>query len=321
MRVGAPASTMWPCGCRIFVEPQQGASYETLRAAAKGAEDAGFDAFFRSDHYLKMGGADGLPGPTDAWTTLAGLARDTTTHPARHARHVGHVPAPRTARDHRRPGRRDERRPRGARLGGRVVRGGARRLRDPLPIPRRAVRPPRRAAVGDRRAVDDAGGRDVQRARAPLRVHRQPGAAEAGASGPTRRSSSAAAARAVPRASRRRSPRSTTRRSSSPTTPGGLRARRRGVRGHRPRPRDAAAQRRGHGLLRDRRRAGRPSRGPRRLEGRATQGGRRLRDARRGRRAPRAVARRRRQVAYLQLLDPGDLDHIELLGSAVAPKL
>jgi F420-dependent oxidoreductase-like protein len=63
---------------RIFVEPQQGATYETLRAAARCAEDVGFDAFFRSDHYLKMGAGDGLPGPTDAWTTLAGLARDTT---------------------------------------------------------------------------------------------------------------------------------------------------------------------------------------------------------------------------------------------------
>jgi F420-dependent oxidoreductase-like protein len=63
---------------RIFVEPQQGASYEVLRAAACAAEDAAFDAFFRSDHYLKMGETDGLPGPTDAWTTLAGLARDTT---------------------------------------------------------------------------------------------------------------------------------------------------------------------------------------------------------------------------------------------------
>jgi F420-dependent oxidoreductase-like protein len=64
---------------RIFVEPQQGASYETLRAAARAAEDAGFDAFFRSDHYLEMGAGDGLPGPTDAWTTLAGLARDTSS--------------------------------------------------------------------------------------------------------------------------------------------------------------------------------------------------------------------------------------------------
>src|SRR3954463_14751675 len=40
-------------------------------------EEAGFGAFFRSDHYLAMTG-DGLPGPTDAWTTLAGLARETS---------------------------------------------------------------------------------------------------------------------------------------------------------------------------------------------------------------------------------------------------
>jgi F420-dependent oxidoreductase-like protein len=64
---------------RIFVEPQQGASYVTLRDAARCAEAAGFDAFFRSDHYLKMGTTDGLPGSTDAWTTLAGLARETST--------------------------------------------------------------------------------------------------------------------------------------------------------------------------------------------------------------------------------------------------
>jgi F420-dependent oxidoreductase-like protein len=63
---------------RIFTEPQQGASYATLLRAAKATEDCGFDAFFRSDHYLKMGEhVDGLPGPTDAWITLAGLARDT----------------------------------------------------------------------------------------------------------------------------------------------------------------------------------------------------------------------------------------------------
>ncbi|EDY46285.2 LLM class F420-dependent oxidoreductase [Streptomyces sp. SPB074] len=61
---------------RIFTEPQQGATYDTLLAAAKATEDLGFDAFFRSDHYLHMGG-DGLPGPTDAWITLAGLARET----------------------------------------------------------------------------------------------------------------------------------------------------------------------------------------------------------------------------------------------------
>ncbi|NUP32402.1 MAG: LLM class F420-dependent oxidoreductase [Streptomycetaceae bacterium] len=62
---------------RIFTEPQQGASYDTLLTVAKAAEDLGYDAFFRSDHYLHMGDADGLPGPTDAWITLAGLARET----------------------------------------------------------------------------------------------------------------------------------------------------------------------------------------------------------------------------------------------------
>ncbi len=62
---------------RIFTEPQQGASYDTLLTVAKATEDLGFDAFFRSDHYLRMGAADGLPGPTDAWITLAGLARET----------------------------------------------------------------------------------------------------------------------------------------------------------------------------------------------------------------------------------------------------
>ena len=62
---------------RIFTEPQQGATYDDLLAVARAAEDLGFDAFFRSDHYLHMSG-DGMPGPTDAWTTLAGLARDTS---------------------------------------------------------------------------------------------------------------------------------------------------------------------------------------------------------------------------------------------------
>ena len=62
---------------RIFTEPQQGASYDDLLAVACAAEDAGYDAFFRSDHYLLMGDGDGLPGPTDAWVTLAGLARET----------------------------------------------------------------------------------------------------------------------------------------------------------------------------------------------------------------------------------------------------
>src|SRR5690242_19666714 len=62
---------------RIFTEPQQGADYATLLLVAQATERLGFDAFFRSDHYLAIGGS-GLPGPTDAWITLAGLARETS---------------------------------------------------------------------------------------------------------------------------------------------------------------------------------------------------------------------------------------------------
>src|ERR1700683_2272834 len=61
---------------RIFVEPQQGASYGQQVRMAQAAESSGFDAFFRSDHFLAMGG-DGLPGPTDAWLTPGGIARET----------------------------------------------------------------------------------------------------------------------------------------------------------------------------------------------------------------------------------------------------
>ena len=63
---------------RIFTEPQEGADYQTLRIVALAAEELGFDAFFRSDHYLKTEDVSGLPGPTDAWATLAALAVETS---------------------------------------------------------------------------------------------------------------------------------------------------------------------------------------------------------------------------------------------------
>jgi F420-dependent oxidoreductase-like protein len=63
---------------RAFVEPQQGATYADQLAVAKAAEALGYSAFFRSDHYVAMSG-DGLPGPTDSWVTLAGIARETTS--------------------------------------------------------------------------------------------------------------------------------------------------------------------------------------------------------------------------------------------------
>ncbi len=64
---------------RIFVEPQQGASYRQQLAVAQLAEQLGFDGFFRSDHYLRMGAGDPLPGPTDTWVTLGAIARETST--------------------------------------------------------------------------------------------------------------------------------------------------------------------------------------------------------------------------------------------------
>lgn len=62
---------------RAFVEPQQGATYADQSAVARAAEDLGFDAFFRSDHFLAMSG-DGGPGPTDSWVTLGAIARETS---------------------------------------------------------------------------------------------------------------------------------------------------------------------------------------------------------------------------------------------------
>lgn len=63
---------------RVFLEPQQGATYSQQLAVAQRAESLGFSAFFRSDHYLAMK-VEGLPGPTDSWVTLAGIARETST--------------------------------------------------------------------------------------------------------------------------------------------------------------------------------------------------------------------------------------------------
>jgi F420-dependent oxidoreductase-like protein len=63
---------------RIFTEPQMGASYDDQLRVARAAEAAGYDAFFRSDHFLVMGDASGEPGPTDSWVTLGALARETS---------------------------------------------------------------------------------------------------------------------------------------------------------------------------------------------------------------------------------------------------
>ncbi|HWR85049.1 MAG TPA: LLM class F420-dependent oxidoreductase [Rhodoglobus sp.] len=63
---------------RIFTEPQNGATYDDQLALALTAERLGFDAYFRSDHFLSMRPDPGA-GPTDSWVTLAGLARETSS--------------------------------------------------------------------------------------------------------------------------------------------------------------------------------------------------------------------------------------------------
>lgn len=63
---------------RIFLEPQQGATYEQQLTIARLAEDLGFDAFFRSDHLMRLNEGDPGPGPTESWVTLGALARETS---------------------------------------------------------------------------------------------------------------------------------------------------------------------------------------------------------------------------------------------------
>ncbi len=62
---------------RVLLEPRYGASYAQILAMARAAEEAGFDAFFRSDHYLGIDPSDASYAPTDSWATLAGLAVQT----------------------------------------------------------------------------------------------------------------------------------------------------------------------------------------------------------------------------------------------------
>jgi F420-dependent oxidoreductase-like protein len=62
---------------RVLLEARHGATYEQTLALARTAEEAGFEAFFRSDHYLGVDRENPRFVPTDSWTTLAGLARET----------------------------------------------------------------------------------------------------------------------------------------------------------------------------------------------------------------------------------------------------
>ena len=142
---------------RIFIEPQQGASYEQLVTMAQAVEAAGFDAFFRSDHFLTMGG-DGLPGPTDAWVTLGAIARETerirlgTLVTSATFRLPGLL-AVQVAQVDAMSGGRVE-----LGLGAGWYDGRAHGLRRAVPAPGRALRAPRGAVRHRDRAVGHAGG-------------------------------------------------------------------------------------------------------------------------------------------------------------------
>jgi F420-dependent oxidoreductase-like protein len=62
---------------RVLMEPRHGGSYSDILTLALAVERAGFDAFFRSDHLMGVDPNDPEYKPTDSWTTLGGLARDT----------------------------------------------------------------------------------------------------------------------------------------------------------------------------------------------------------------------------------------------------
>ena len=107
---------------RIFTEPQQGATYDSCSRWRRPPRNSGSTRSSDPTTTCAMGRRPGLPGSTDAWITLAGLARETVHDPARHPGDPGDVPAAGPARDQRGPGRPDERRPGRARPRRRLVR-------------------------------------------------------------------------------------------------------------------------------------------------------------------------------------------------------
>ena len=168
---------------RIFVEPQQGATYDQLLRIARASEDLGFDAFFRSDHFLGMG-TDRAARPHRRVADPGRSGARDQHHPARHDDDLGDLPAPGAAGDPGRPGRPHERRPGRVRARCRVVRGRAHGLRHPVPRHPRALRHPRGAAGHHHRAVGDPSRRAVLARRQALHADRLTGAAQDRAEAP-----------------------------------------------------------------------------------------------------------------------------------------
>jgi alkanesulfonate monooxygenase SsuD/methylene tetrahydromethanopterin reductase-like flavin-dependent oxidoreductase (luciferase family) len=131
----------------LMTEPQQGLHYDELLALVRTAEEAGIEAFFRSDHYASFPGEEGLHHHRRLGDPCRPRSGD-DAHPARDARVAGHLPHPRQPRqgdpDRRRDGGRSDRG--GVRC--RMERGRACSARHPVPADRRALRHAR-GADGD----------------------------------------------------------------------------------------------------------------------------------------------------------------------------
>ena len=291
---------------------------------ARAAEELGFDAFFRSDHYLKIGPASGLPGPTDSWITLAGLARETARIRLGTLVSAATFRYPGPAGDLGRPGGRDERA-----AGSSWASGPAGSTREhsaygiPFPgLAERFARLEEQLAIitglwehrrRARRSPSTASTtRSTTRPRCPSRC-----------SARARRSWSAGTGRAAPRGWRRGTPTSSTSCSLSPEETAAAFGRvRDGLRGGRPGPGVAGVLGRADGVLRpDPRGGGAPGGGDRPD----------VADAARRPGWPGSPARDRGQAGpvrgigatrmYLQVLDLHDLDHLELIAGEVMPRV
>ena len=163
---------------RVFVEPQQGATYADQLAVA---QDRGGGRLLRVLPFRSLPG-DGrrrTARPDRLLGDAGGHRPRDVDDQAGHHGHLRHVPPPGRAGDLRRPGRRDERWPCRSGHRRRLVRSRARRIRDPVPTARRAFRPPRRAVGHPHRAVDHAGRRDLRLRGQALHRQELAGAAEA----------------------------------------------------------------------------------------------------------------------------------------------
>ncbi len=118
---------------RIFVEPQQGASYDAAADGGPGGRGASASTPSSAPTTSSTMGGDGLPGPTDSWVTLGAIARETERIRLGTLVTVATFRQPGLLAVAGGAGRRHERRPGRARPRRGLVRRRAQRLRRAVP--------------------------------------------------------------------------------------------------------------------------------------------------------------------------------------------